>query len=52
MTSRQDEVISRYENLLVEIRKLKERIAELEHLHKNDDCANRMLLGEIERLKK
>lgn len=44
--------------LVAEIRRLKEEVASLrvlnallEHQHKNDDCANRLLLSEIERLK-
>lgn len=43
--------MSGYDNLLEEIKRLQARIAELEHQHRNDECANLMLLAEIERLK-
>ena len=34
-----------------EIVELRQRIAELEHQHKNDECANNLLIGEINRVR-
>lgn len=36
--------------LMLEIDEYRERIAELEHQHKNDECANKQLFDEVERV--
>ena len=40
-----------YEELLAEIKTLRARIAELEHQHKDEVFANKLLLATIEELK-
>ena len=40
-----------YEELIEKIDKLQQLVDQLEHQHKNDDLAARMLLAEIERMK-
>ncbi len=43
--------MSGYDKLLEEYKLALAYIKRLEHQHKNDECANQMLLAEIERLK-
>lgn len=44
-------LVAEIRRLIEEITALKARIAELEHQHRNDECANRLLLDAIERIK-